>query len=327
MDSFSRVVALLWLVVLCPWAALAQTYPSKPVRLLVGTPAGGPADVLSRGAAQVLGQSLGQPCIVENRVGADTMLAGEACARSAPDGHTLCIQDNASVINTVTRAKMAYDLYQDLTPVVHFGFLGAAILVHPSVPASSWQELVALVKTKPESVSWGSYGLASTSNIYIEWLKKARNISFYNVPYKAASLAWPAMLAGEVQVAFFALGPAAQQVKAGKARALLVITDTRSAQMPDVPTYREAGLDLSLVPWFGLFAPTGTPRDIVLRLNAEVAKGLVNNPAMREKFLSSLGIQTDPPAGASPEALRSLMQAEREKYAAVVKVTALKILD
>ncbi len=326
MKRIVRLVAALCALSLAAGWAHAQKYPTRPVRILVGTPAGGPGDVISRGAAQVLSKAFGEPFVVENRVGADGMIAGEACAKAPPDGHTLCTADNYAIsVNPVIRSKMAYDPRRDLTPIIHFGYLAAAILVHPSVPANSLKELFELAKAKPDSIAWASWGLNSSAHFYIEWLKNARNIRFYNVPYKAASQAFPALLSGEVKVAIFAVGPASQQVKAGKVKALAVTIGRRVPQMPDVPTYKEAGLDADIFTWFGLFAPAGTPQDLVHRINAELAKGLVNDPAMREKFLLSQGIMIDPPAGASPEEFAAMLPVERERFANIAKIAGIRI--
>lgn len=307
--------------------AQAQGWPSKAVHVLVGTPAGGPSDVVSRGAVLVLGQAFGQPFVVENRVGSDGIIAFEACARSAPDGYTLCTEPNNVVtINPVIRAKMNYDPIRDLVPIFHYGYMEAAILVHPSVPANTLPELFALAKAKPNSLSWGAYGLGSPSHFYIEWLRNAKSISFYNVPYKAASLAFPAMLAGEVQVAIYAVGPAAYQVRAGKARALAITTAKRSSHLPDVPTYKEAGLDIDIgTIWVGLFGPAGLPKEIVNRVNAELAKGLVNNPENREKFLTSQGFVVDAPSGAPAEEFAALLPIERERFMNAAKVAKIRM--
>jgi tripartite-type tricarboxylate transporter receptor subunit TctC len=271
----------------------------------------------------VLGKALHQGFLVENRVGADGVLAIEACVRAAADGYTLCTApNNVITINPAIRAKVPYDSIRDLVPIFHYGYMEAAILVHPSVPVGTLRELFELAKAKPNALTWGAYGLGSPSHFYIEWLRNAKGISFYNVPYKAASLAFPAMLAGEVQIAIFAVGPAAQQVKNGKAKALAITTAKRSAHMPNVPTYTEAGLEIDIgTIWVGLFGPTGVPKDIVNRLNAELAKGLVNDPANREKFLTTQGFVVDTPAGGSPEEFAAMLPVERARFANIAKVS------
>jgi len=321
------LVFFLILAVPLAWvSAGAQSYPSRPGRIFVGTPTGGPVDILARGTVHVLGQVFAQPFVVENRVGADSMIAGEACARSAPDGHVLCAIDSLGVaLNPVIRAKMAYDPYKELSPIVHYGYIGSAFLVHPSVPANSMGELLELAKASPGSITFGSWGIASGPNLYIEWFKNAKGIVFNNISYKAASQAYPAMLAGEIQVAFYSAGAAAGAVRAGKAKALAVSLTRRSSHLPDVPTWIEAGLDIGLVTSVGLYAPAGTPQEIIQRLNREIANGLINNLEMRKKFVTSQGLEVDPPAGGSPEEFAAAMLVERDKWANVVKVAKLKI--
>jgi len=306
--------------------ASAQAYPSKPVRILVGTPAGGPGDLVARGSAQALSQALGQSYIVENRVGADGLIAGEAAVRSAPDGYTLYVADSFAIsLNPVIRAKMPYDPQKDLAPIIQAGTLASLILAHPSVPANNLRELLDLAKAKPGSITFGTFGLASSAHLYVEYLKNEKNIQFLNVPYKAASLAFPAMLAGEVDVVLFAIGPAVAQVKAGKAKALAVNAPARSPLMPEVGTMKEHGVDVDIQTWFGLFAPAGTPRDIINRANTEVAKGLINNAEAKAKFLTSQGMDTVAPAGASADVFAKFLKADRENYAEVVRVTKVRI--
>jgi len=324
MNCFVRFVALS-AIFIAPLAGYTQTYPSKPVRILVATPSGGPLDVVARGSAQVLTPVLGQPFVVENRAGADSMIAGEACARSAPDGHVLCAIDSlGTTLSPVIRASMPYDPARDLAPVIHYGYVGSAILVHPSVPANTLRELFDLARAKPGSLTWGSFGRASGPNIYMEWMRHAKGINFMNVPYKAASQAYPAMLAGEVQIAWFSAGAAAGAVKAGKARALAINLERRSSHLPDVPTYKEAGMEIPLVTTFGLYAPARTPKDIIQRVNLELANGLINNLEMRRKFITAAGVEIEPPAGGSPEEFAAYLLAERERWASIVKTANIK---
>ena len=322
--SCLSIVALFAAVAVC--TAHAQSYPAKQVRIISGVIAGGPGDTANRGAAMLLSQALGQAFTVENRLGAEGMIAGEACARSTPDGYTLCMFDGHEIaLNPVIRTKMSYDPLRDMTPVMHLGFAAAAIIVHPSVAANSLQELFALAKAKPDSINWGSSGLASPSNLYIEWLKNAKGVRFHNVPYKSALQAMQAVLSGEIQVTSFVAGAVAPQVKAGKLKALAVPTTQRSPYLPDVPTFKEAGMEVEIVTWFGLMAPTGTPREIVQRLNTVLARDLFGNASMRDKYLITPGTLALPPAGASPEVFGEFLKAQREMYAGVVKVTGVRI--
>ncbi|OFZ98427.1 MAG: hypothetical protein A3H35_20445, partial [Betaproteobacteria bacterium RIFCSPLOWO2_02_FULL_62_17] len=263
-------------------AAQAQTYPANRVRIISGVAPGGPGDVASRGAAEGLARVLGQPFVIENRPGAEGMIAGEACAKSTPDGYTLCLFNGHDIaLNPVLRSKMPFDPARELTPVVHLGFAAAAIIVHPSVPANSLQELFALARAKPGSINWGTSGLASPGNIYVEWLKNALDIRFHGVPYKSALQGMQSVLSGEIQVTSFVAGQVAPQVRAGKLKALAVATSQRSPYLPEVPTFKEAGMEVAIVTWYGLMAPAGTPRDIILRVNAVVAAELFAIPAMR----------------------------------------------
>lgn len=306
--------------------AHAQVYPAKGLRIIVPTPPGGPGDVVARGLAQALSPALGQPVIVENRVGGDGMIAGEACVRAAPDGYTICVIDGYTmVLNPAVRAKMPYDASRDLTPIVHLGALPAGILVNSSVKANSLRELFELAKASPGKVTWGSFGLASSSYLYIEWLKNARDISFYNVPYKAAIQAFQALLSGEVEVVVFATGPALPHIKTGRIKAIAVNTASRLGYLPDVPTIAESGLEISVVTWFGLYAPAGLPKAIVQRLNAETTARYLNDPTYRDKFLKPTGIELQRPAGESPEAFAEFMKAEGEMYTDLVKVAKIRI--
>ena len=306
--------------------AFAQNYPTKPVRILSGLTPGGPGDIAVRGAAQVLQQALAQPFVIENRVGADGIIAGEACVKAPADGYTLCAGDSYMfAMNPVIRKHMPYDPARDMVPVALLGYLPAAILASSSVPANSLAALFDTVRAKPKSVGWASFGLASASHLYIEWLKNEKNLVFLDVPYKTAAQAFQALLAGEVQVAVFSTGQSASFIKAGKIKALAVNTDRRLPNLPDVPTFREAGLDIPIITWFGITAPAGTPKDAVQRINAEVGKGLVMNPAARAQFLDKAGVVVLPPAGESAEAFAAMLQRERQKYAALVKAAGVTV--
>jgi tripartite-type tricarboxylate transporter receptor subunit TctC len=209
--------------------------------------------------------------------------------------------------------------------VVHYGFLSAGLHVLPSLPVNSLPELLELAKAKPNSIAWASFGPASAPNFFIEYLKSARGIQFLNVPYKGASFAWQGLLAGDVQVAYFAVGPAASAAKAGKIKTLAVMLGKRVPQMPNVPSYKESGVDLPLVvTWFALCAPAATPKSIVQRLNAEVSKRLIANDALRAKFMTASGLEVDTPSGESPEAFAQFTAAEQEKYAKLAKIAGVR---
>ena len=316
---------LLGIVLVAGAMCQAQNYPSRPVRILVPTPAGGPGDLLARGVAQSLGQTLSQAIVVENRVGGDSIIAVDACAKAAPDGLTLCSIDSFAVtLNPVLHSKLPYDPERDLAPVIHYGSMGSALSVRPSLAVNSLRELLEIAKAKPNSISFGTYGLASANNLYVEWMKNALGISFLNVPYKAASQAMQALLTGEIDVMAYSLGQTMAQANAGKVKILAVAGEERSAALPAVPSFKESGLDVSIRAWFGLFAPAATPPQVVQRLNAELA-ALLASSAFKEKFLSSLGIEAQAPAGQPSEAFARYIRQERAMYANLVKVVGLKV--
>lgn len=319
----NRFAALLFGVFLLP-GANAQSYPIKPVRIIEPHPAGSVIDTPTRGVAQSLSQALGQPFVVENRVGAEGMIGAEACARAAPDGYSLCATDSLVIlVNPVVRAKLPYDPQRDFTPVVLFGFLTSVVVVHPSVPAKTMADLLNHAKSKPGTVTWGSWGLTSLAHLYIEWLKNAKGIAFLNVPYKSALQSTQAVLAGEIQVSLFGVGAAQPLLKAGKLKALAVNGDVRSSIAPDLPSFKEVGIDVFIRAWFGMFAPAGTPREIVERLNAVAAKTLAD-PEFRAKFLTSQGVEFFPPAGGTAEQFGAFLKAERGMAEKVVKMAGVK---
>jgi tripartite-type tricarboxylate transporter receptor subunit TctC len=318
-----RTVAFLAVTVLAT-SALAQGYPAKPVRIIEPHPAGSIVDISVRGMAEALTQGLGQPFVVENRAGAEGLIGAEACARAAPDGYTLCGTDSLVVsLNPLIRSKLPYNPSRDFVPIVQFGFVSSIVVVNPSVPANTMTELLELAKAKPGSISWGSWGAASLSNIYIEWLKRAKGISFLNVPYKGAVNAAKAAVAGEVQVAVFGTGVAQPLLKAGKLKALAATGGQRSLLMPSLPSFKELGIEAIFRPWFGLLAPMGTPNEIIQRVNSVAVKALAQ-PAFRDRFLTGGGLEFVPPAGGTPEQFAAFLKTERETCEALVRITGIK---
>jgi len=309
---------------LAPAAVFAQTYPARTVRIIVPHPAGGPGDVPPRGIAQALSQSLGQPFVVENRDGADGIIGAEACAKATADGYTLCSTSNGvTVVNSVVRLKLPYDPFRDFAPIVHTGTLYSMIMAIPSVGANSMQEVLGLLKAKPESLTLGTYGSINLASMVGKWTKARMGAAFYPIPYKSASQALQAALAGDVQVVGYALGQASTLVKAGKMKPLAINSDKRLPAFPNVPTLRETGIDVNFRSWFGFFAPAATPRDIVRRLNAEIAK-LIADPAFKAKYLASQGLATDYPAGASPEEFAKFMAEDREEFVKLARIAEIQ---
>jgi tripartite-type tricarboxylate transporter receptor subunit TctC len=297
-------------------AALAQGYPSKPARILTSGGPGGNNDTQTRGLAQGLAARLGQPFVVENRAGAQGAIAGEACARAAPDGYTLCtFGNNAITFLPVLRLKMPYDPQRDLVGVAHTGYVDNLLLAHPSVPANSLTELLALAKSKPGEISWGSFGPGSSGALYTAWFKRVRGIDFLHVPYKTSAQAQQALIAGEVHVNFYSAQPALPLVKTGKLKALSVDSNERLPELPNVQTETEAGLSLQLLQvWFGMMAPAATPREILVRLNSEISQ-IMDEKEFQDKFIARLGIRR---ARFNVDQFAALLKKERaeiEKFA------------
>jgi len=319
----ARRAFLLAALLVCTLAA-AQVYPTKPVKLIEPHPAGSIIDISVRGVAEALTQGLGQPFLVENRVGGEGVIGAEACARAAPDGYTLCATDSlVTTLNPLVRSKLPYNPPRDFVPIVQFGFVSSAVVVNPAVPANSMNELLELARARPNSVTWATWGASSLSNLYIEWLRKARGIEFLAVPYKGAVLGAQAAMAGEVQVAVFGAGASQPFIRAGKLRALAATGDQRSLIMPSLPSFKELGIEAIFRPWFGLLAPTGTSNDIVQRVNGVVAKALAQ-PAFRDKYLTGGGVEFVSPAGGTPDQFAAYLKTEREICEALVKLTGIK---
>jgi tripartite-type tricarboxylate transporter receptor subunit TctC len=322
MRSGNRFVALSILlgafVAVAP--ALAQNYPTKPVRMIVPHPAGGgPLDGPARGMAEILGRALGQTVVIENRDGADGMIGTEVVVKSSPDGYTL-LTTSASVItlNAFIRT-LPYNTARDLDPVGYIGAISSVVLVHPSVPANNLRELLDLAKAKPNSITWGTLGNISIGNLVIGLFKKEYGVSFYTIPYKSTVQALLGAVAGDVNVVAYAVGDGARMNKSGKLRALVITGGERVAELPGVPTLRDVGFNLKFRNWIGTFAPVGTPKDVIRRLNAEMAKG-VADPVYRQKFLLTLGVFPDEFSGVSPEKFAEFIKADREGYAEMVKI-------
>lgn len=316
------VLALAFMAILTP--AAAQTWPVKPVRVIVQAPVGGPTDIVARGASQMLAQTFGQPFVVENRSGANGILGAETCMRVAPDGYSIC-GFNAQAIsqNPVMYAKLPYDPLKDFVPIVHLGSLRSALSVNAAVQASSAAQLFELAKAKPGAMAWATYGPASNSHLYLEWLKGTRGLQFLNVPYKTAGQAFSSMVAGETQIAIYSTGNTVQMAKAGKIRVLAVIGEGPSPFLPGVPSFKDAGISLQIGNWTGFFAPAGMPQEVIQRVNAEVAKMMATSE-FRDKFMSSVGLEPEAPAGRPVEEFAAFLKADRAGAEAMAKVIGIK---
>jgi tripartite-type tricarboxylate transporter receptor subunit TctC len=297
-------------------------YPNKPVRLIVGFAAGGISDVLGRAIAIPLSRQLGQQVVVENKPGAGTTIAGDFIVKSAPDGYTLWLQDiTTHAINAALYSKLPYDSMKDFSFVAMVASTPLMLVVHPSTPAHSVKELIALLKASPGKYSYGSSGNGTIVHLSAEMLRSAAGVDVLHVPYKGSNPATQAILGGEVTFVFSTMPPAMSNSKAGKLRALAVTTPRRVAAAPDVPTMIESGLPgFDIVLYSGVLAPKGMERALVRRLNAEFAKA-VQAPEMQPVWQN---IGADPIA-MTPEEFERSTAAEIAKLAPVVKASGAKL--
>ena len=303
-------------------AAWAQGYPNRPIKVTVPYAAGGLPDTMARLVGQKMGESTGQQLVVENRGGAGGIVGTTDVAKAAPDGYSLLVADVAQIaINPHLFAKLPYDPLKELTGVSLMGTSALYLVVHSSVPASNMQELVALVKSQPGKLSYGSSGLGSIHHLAMEALKVGLGLDMLHVPYKGTGQSVPALLGGQVPLLYAALPSIESHVKSGKVKILAVSTPQRSPQTPDVPTVAESGVPgYDFVAEIGFYAPAGTPQDIISKLAAEVQKA-VKQPDVAQRF-KQLGID---PVGSTPEAYNAMNRASYRKYEGVVKASGAKI--
>ncbi|QRF57967.1 tripartite tricarboxylate transporter substrate binding protein [Variovorax paradoxus] len=302
-----------------PLAALAQN--DKPITIVVPYAPGGTTDMLGRLIAQQLGTALGRTVIVDNKPGAGTAIGASQVARSAPDGSTLLVATSTTLaINPWLYKKLSYDPAKDFAPVGLIGAVPLMVVVHPSVPARTLAELVALAKSRPEGLSYGSAGNGSPQHLGAEMFKFATGTAMTHVPYKGSALALTDLLGGQLQLMFTDIAPALQHVRSGKLRALAVTSKKRQPTFPDVPTVAESRLpgtaDFEAVAWQSIVAPAGTPAPVVERLSQEIAK-VIAQPALRQK-LENDGFE---PGSSTPAQLAAYIRSESERWGQVIRAS------
>lgn len=308
--------------VLCASTAWAQApYPSKPLRLIVGFAAGGGSDVMARALAQELTDALGRAVTVDNRTGAGGIIATEIGAKAPPDGHTLLVGSAAAfAINPNLVAKLPYDPIKDFAPVGLFATISYTVVVHPSLPVKSIRELIALAKSRPAELNYGSAGNGSSTHLAIEQFLMQAGVRMTHVPYKGNTPAMTALLSGEVTMVFDPVVTALPHIRSGRIRPLAVSTSKRSALLPQVPTVGEAGLKgYDAGNWLGIFVPAATPRSTIERLNAAINKAMTN-PDVKARLESQGG----EPASGSPEDLAQRVRSELARTARIVKQAGIK---
>ena len=309
------LLAALAAVLIAP-IAFAQTYPSKPVRMIVGFPPGGGTDVVARVISKKLSEWYGQTVVVENRAGATGTIGADVLAKSPADGYTLMMgHANSHAIAPNLMAKLPYDPIKDFAPVSYVGYVPNVLSLHPSVPAKSMKELVTLLKNNPGKYTYASSGNGSSQHLSGEMFKLLTVTSILHVPYKGSGDAIKDLIAGTVSMNFDTMPPVLEHIKAGKLRGLGISTPKRLAQLPDVPTFAEEGLTgFEILNWYGVMAPAATPKDLVMKLSADINKAM-REPDVKAR-LEQVGTQL---RELTPDEFGAFMRAELAKYGKLVK--------
>lgn len=303
-------------------SALGQAYPSKPIRMIIPFPPGGPTDIFGRMVAQQLSESFKQQVIPDNRPGAGGNIGVEQAAKAPPDGYTLTCLTVAQAISPGIYKKMAFDPIKDLAPISLVALVPSVLMVHPSLPVKSVKDLIAVAKSRPNELTYASTGNGTSPHMLMEMFKWMTGTQMVHVPYKGAAPALLDQMAGQVVVAFNSAVGALPHARNGKLRALAVSTERRFAAMPDLPTVEEAGVKgYSGSSWQGVAAPAGTPPEILNRVQAEVAK-MLQNAELRERIINVLG---GIPVGSTPSEFGKYIAAEVAKWDKVAKAAKVTI--
>jgi tripartite-type tricarboxylate transporter receptor subunit TctC len=319
--KFFKVIPLL-AVMSFPAHAAGQAYPEKPIRVILSVPAGATPDVTARLVTPGVSRLLGQQLVVDNRPGAGGMIGAEIASKATPDGYTLFISSpGALTILPHLRKHVPYDTLRDFVPISLISIGPFVLITHPSVPARTVKELIALAKAQPGKLNYASAGNGTANHLAMELFKHMAGIDIVHVPYKGAPQAVTDVVAGHMNMMFNSIAPIVGHIKAGRLRVLGIASAQRSAQLPDVPTISEAGLPgFEAVNWFGMFAPAKTPKRIIARLNEAVVK-VVHTPEIQAQFLT-LGAD---PVGSSAEDFAAFVRKDMEKYATIVKISGARV--
>ncbi len=320
MKSLHKAVLFAFAATL-PNTAYAQAqYPAKPLRLIVPFPPGGGTDTLARVYGQKLGELLGQQVVIDNRPGGGTNIGAELAAKAPPDGHTLFMGNISHTINVTLYSKLGYDLVRDFAPVTLLASTPNILVVHPSLPAKSVKELVALAKSRPGQIDYSSSGSGTSSHLAAELFSMLAGVKMTHIPYKGGGPSVVALGGGQVSVGFATTPSVIAHIKSGKMRGLAVTTAQRSPATPDLPTISEAGLTgYEAGTWYGLLVPAATSRDVITRLHAESVK-LIKLPDVKDR-LDTAGFET---IGTTPDQFGAYMRTEIDKWAKVVKASGAK---
>jgi len=314
------IVAAVFLVIF-GGAVIAQPYPSKPIRLILPFPAGGPSDILGRALGQKLAEQMGENIVPDNRPGAGGNLGIGLAAKSTPDGYTIVLSSPTVAISPSLYSRLNYDAAKDLAPVARLASIQNVLIVHPSVPVKTLKQFIALARADPGKLNFGSGGAGTTNHLANELLRSLEKINMVHVPYKGATQAMLALMGGQVDEVIVSVASSLTQIRAGKVRALAVLSEQRVPALPKVPTAKEAGVDHFVISiWYGMFAPAGTPRDIIAHLNREIMKAL-NAPDLKSRLIAA-GI--DPWPG-TPEEFADFVRKETARYAKIIEIAGVHL--
>jgi tripartite-type tricarboxylate transporter receptor subunit TctC len=317
--TMARWLALL-LSLFCICVSAQESYPSRPVRFILPFPPGGGTDILGRVIAERLSANLGQPVVTENRGGAGGNVGAEAAARSSPDGYTIVLVAPSLAISPTLYSKLNYDPVKDLAPISLVATVPNVMITHPSVPAQTLQEFIALVRSRPGAMNFGSGGSGTSNHLAGELFNIVAGTKLVHIPYKGVNLAMQDVLSGQVHLVFIGIPAAAPHIKAGRLRALALVAPQRTLALPEVPTVAEAGLkDFEVTTWYGVMAPAGTPHPVITRLNSELVK-IMHTPDTKERLA---GMATDP-LTSTPEEFAAYLKQEIAKWGDVVRKANLK---
>lgn len=318
-SMLARTVALLFVTMSAH--AVAQTYPAKTIRYVVPFAPGGATDTLARVVGQKLNSAWGVPVIVENRPGAGGNLGTEVVAKAPADGHTLLMAINSHAINASLYSKLPYDPIKDFAPVTLVATSPNVLVVHPALPAKSVKELIALARARPGELTYASAGAGSGAHLAGELFKTMTKVKMLHVPYKGAGALIVELVGGQVSMSFVALPVAHPFMQAGKLRALAVTSASRSSLVPKIPAVAESGLSgFDVVSWFGTLAPAGTPRDVIAKLNTEIAK-ILQMPDVKER-MNALGLELH---GGSAEEFGKFIKADWAQWDKVIKSIGIRL--
>ena len=305
-----------------PQFATAQTYPTRPVRLIVPFPPGGPTDLIGRAMAQQLGEAFKQQFIVDNRAGAGSAIGTDIAAKSAPDGYTVLLGTSGGLsVNPALRSNLPYDAFKDLAPVSLVVVNPQILVFHPSFPANSVRDLIKLARARPGEINYASVGLGSPNHLGMEMLKAMTKIDMVHVPYKGTAPALTDLIAGQVSLLFNSMPAVLPHVASGKLKGIAVGSAKRSPAAPNIPTVAESGVPgFEYVTWYGLYVPTGTPKDIVTRLNQETVR-ILASPEVARRF-SSQGADPEP---TTPAQLAKFQREEYERWKNVIRTAKITV--